>query len=73
MFAFNFPRHIGVGAGESFGVILIPLHFYLSDLQRESHFAVAETALKDTIFGYFNLVSVPDSDAQEWMGVFTLA
>jgi 2-dehydro-3-deoxygluconokinase len=50
-----------VGGGDSFVAGLIyGLNVYQSDHQRALHFAIAASALKHTIFGDFNLVSVAE-------------
>ena len=50
-----------VGSGDSFmGGLIYALLLYPSDRQKALNFAVAASALKHTIFGDFNLVSVSD-------------
>jgi 2-dehydro-3-deoxygluconokinase len=50
-----------VGSGDSFmGGLIYGLLLYPSDRQKALNFAVAASALKHTIFGDFNLVSVSD-------------
>ena len=50
-----------VGSGDSFmGGMIYGLSMYPSDPQKTLNFAIAASALKHTIFGDFNLVSVSD-------------
>ncbi len=50
-----------VGSGDSFmGGLIYGLTTYPSDLQKALNFAIAASALKHTIFGDFNLVSVSE-------------
>ena len=53
-----------VGAGDGFSAGLIyGLHHYSGDPQRALDFAVAASALKHSIFGDFNLVTVAEVEA----------
>jgi len=50
-----------VGSGDSFmGGLIYGLSMYPSDPQKTLNFAIAASALKHTIFGDFNLVSISD-------------